>query len=228
MDRERVVEALDWRRTPPPDWTYVGTGVLRCGSCGDLLTGENALDEVTNRRTSDDYYCPNDATICSRVRAPAHAVARELQALAEERWTDPEFVRCRRQKHLAALDIEIADAEGILEWCSDRRRRNQVVRRIGRYRGKRRLEFGLSDLSRRLPGLAAERAALAAVLAGKQEPDGMTYPSELLKAFSSDWGTSLTTQTARRRKLVVLAVEGDLLVVDPAVEAEPYVRKVTS
>lgn len=226
MDTERAAEMLAFRRTSAPDWNYVGTGVLRCGSCGGLLAGESSLGEVANRRPLDVYHCPEVSDVCALVRAPAAAVARELQACTQKQWSNSSFVTAKRRAYLAGLDTKIAEARALQEWCSDQRQRKQVARRIG-YLGKRRVQFGLSDLSNELRQLDAERTALAAVLDGTQHADQTTYPSELVyKLWSSDWGASLTTQTALRRQLLVLAMEDQQLVVDPDLDAEPYVRTV--
>jgi hypothetical protein len=226
MDTARAAEMLAFRSTSAPDWNYVGTGVLRCGSCDGLLVGMSALGEVANRRPSDLYHCPEVSDICARVRAPAAAVARELQTRTQKQWSISSFVTAQRRAHLARLDTKIAEVQALQEWCSDRRRRKQVIRRLG-YLGKHRVHFGLDDLSNELRQLDAERAALAAVLDNTRQPDQTTYPSELVyKLWSSDWGASLTTQTAVRRQLLVLAVEDQQLVVDPGLKVAPYVRKV--
>src|SRR6185503_12246311 len=109
-----------------------------------------------------------------------------LQTRTQKKWSASWFVTVQRRAHLAALDTKIAEVEAVQEWCSDWRRRKDAGRRM-RYRGKFWMDLGLSRLSRELPQLIAERAALAAVLDKTRRPDATTYPSQLLdELFSSD------------------------------------------
>jgi hypothetical protein len=216
MDLSRAAEVIDGIGQVVPaegNDAYLGTGLVRCGSCNGPLAGENDFSKLVHDRR-EEYYCPRTSERnCLRVVAPAAQVDRELHALARRRWSDPAVLTRRHQARLAELDAEIAEGHEIKLLCDDKRFRKKLARLLRKRLHERdRVQAGLDRLADHMSELVAERAAVAAVLGRKRkatrralDPSESRRPPVDLNGQLHVQGNYLATLAELRTATIVLS-----------------------
>jgi site-specific DNA recombinase len=193
------------KRGRKPGQVYIGSGLLRCGTCGVKLaggpeTGKFYPDGSQRAR----YYCPRYRRGCGKVFIDVRHVDAEVKVFVVSRLSDTRHAqavsaaRSHVAERLTAVNAEIADCEALQRGLSERL-------------GKRKMTLDafddaneplVSDLAR----LYAEREALSG-----GNPDGPTE-AQSTESLIAQWDAG---GIADKRAMLVNALGRDRLVIDP-------------
>lgn len=186
--------------------SYVGTGILRCGVCGEKLSarswGKPAYEDGTRR---GNYFCVKQRRGCGTVFVDRARVDEELPGMVVERLSDErhakevEALRTEVAGRLAAVREEIENVEALQDALSAR---------VGAR--KMRLEaFDVANepLAADLARLVAERDALV-----EASPEGPGKPASVA-TLEAEWTNG---DLAERRAMLTRAIGRDRFVVFPS------------
>jgi len=195
------------RRGRPPGEKSIGSGIVRCGSCGTGLVVRPHTGTYSDGERRRQYYCdPRRNRACGRVAVDQRALDRELRELVIARLSDSRHAaaiaaaRAQVADRLAAVTAEIGDIERLQRALSDRL-------------GRREISLDSFDVANRplaedLARLTVERDELSG-----GNPAG---PTEAMSAetVAAQWDDP-DASVADRRAMLTAALGRSWLVVDP-------------
>ncbi|ANZ42603.1 hypothetical protein BBK82_09185 [Lentzea guizhouensis] len=139
---EPVVDEKEWlrvrammesrRRGAAPGRKYLASGMLRCGVCGNKLTGRDKGERKSTGGRIEIYYCRKRAGNCGSITVDQAAVDRELRSFVVSRLSDPHYAhaislaRAEVSGRLRELAAEIEEIEALQQALSEKLGRRQI------------------------------------------------------------------------------------------------------